>query len=74
MLSGLPEAPAMTPRDILREAITATGLSDRAFARVLAVDERTVRRWIAVDREIPGPAVQLCRAIIAEPSIVLLLG
>ena len=28
-----------------------------ALARRLGVDDRTVRRWLAGDREIPGPAI-----------------
>lgn len=57
--------------DLLRAAIEASGLSARRFAvEVLGVDERTVRRWIAGDREMPGPAVQLCRLVVADPDLV----
>ncbi len=43
----------MTDADLLREAITASGLSARRFAvAILWRDERTVRRWLAGD-EIP---------------------
>lgn len=39
-----------TDADILRQAITASGLSARRFAViVLWRDERTVRRWLAGD-------------------------
>lgn len=66
----MPDNPAL-----LRAAITASGLSARGFAvDVLAVDERTVRRWLAGDSAVPGPVVQLCRLIVAEPSLVLALG
>jgi DNA-binding transcriptional regulator YiaG len=52
----------------------STGLSARALSHVLAVDERTVRRWIEGSREMPGPARQLCRALALEPSLVVALG
>lgn len=56
---------------LLRSAIEASGLSARRFAvKVLAVDERTVRRWLAGDRDMPGPAVQLCRLVLAAPDVV----
>jgi DNA-binding transcriptional regulator YiaG len=51
----------------------ATGLSARSLARVLDVDERTVRRWLAGDREIPGPALQLLRLLTAKPKLVAVL-
>ena len=57
--------------DLLRAAIEASGLSARRFAvDVLAVDERTVRRWLAGDRGMPGPAVQLCRLVVANSDVV----
>lgn len=64
-------APMPSNPDLLRAAIEASGLSARRFAvEVLGVDERTVRRWIAGDREMPGPAVQLCRLVVADPDLV----
>jgi DNA-binding transcriptional regulator YiaG len=36
-------------------AIAALGWSQVEAARQLEVDARTVRRWVAGDREIPGP-------------------
>lgn len=60
--------------DLLQAAIDASGHSARAFASVLAVDERTVRRWLAEDRGIPGPVVQLCRLIVHDPSLVDILS
>lgn len=60
----------MPNTDLLRSAIDASGLSARRFAaEVLAVDERTVRRWMAGDRDMPGPAVQLCRVVVDDPTI-----
>ena len=60
--------------DLLTDAIAASGLSARSFAALLEVDERTVRRWLAGDREIPGPVVVICRAIIRDPRIVASLA
>ena len=61
-------------RDTLRLAIKLTidpetkeTISDRRFAeQVLRVNERTLRRYLAADRAIPGPVVGLCEAIIAK--------
>lgn len=56
--------------DLLHSAITASGLSARRFAvEVLAVDERTVRRWLAGDSAVPGPVRQLCRLIVRDPRV-----
>jgi DNA-binding transcriptional regulator YiaG len=62
------------PGDVLHVAIAASGLSARAFAALLEVDERTVRRWKASDREIPGPVLVICKAIIRDPRIVSALA
>ena len=59
--------------DLLRAAIAATTTSDRAFAVLIWVDERTVRRWLAGDREIPGPVMVLCKLLIARPTLVRFL-
>lgn len=57
----------------LREAIEATTGSARAFAGLIGSDERTVRRWLAGDRAIPGPVLALCRLLIARPKLARLL-
>ena len=60
--------------DLLRSAIEASGLAARRFAvEVLDVDERTVRRWLAGERELAGPVRVICRAIIADPSVAEIL-
>jgi DNA-binding transcriptional regulator YiaG len=59
--------------DLLRQAITATTESARAFAAMIGSDERTVRRWLAGDRSIPGPVLALCRLLIARPKLMKLL-
>jgi DNA-binding transcriptional regulator YdaS (Cro superfamily) len=38
----------------------------RAAARLLRVDERTVRRWVAGDRECPWCAAELLRRLATE--------
>jgi DNA-binding transcriptional regulator YiaG len=61
------------PANSLRDAIAATTESARAFAGLIGSDERTVRRWLAGDREIPGPVLTLCRLLIARPRLIRLL-
>lgn len=63
----------MKPDAILRDAIAATTESARAFAGLIGSDERTVRRWLAGDRSIPGPVLALCRLLIAKPRLMRLL-
>lgn len=55
---------------MLRDAIAASGLSARSFAALMSVDERTVRRWLAEDREVPGAVWVISRAIIRNPALV----
>lgn len=73
------EAPGRHVRELgaptlLRNAIAASGLSARSFAALLGVDERTVRRWLAGDREIPGPVLVICPAILRDPAVVAALA
>ncbi len=54
----------MAPSDkkLLKDAIEASGLSDRRFAtEVLIRDERTVRRWLKGDSPIPAVVVEFLR-------------
>ena len=47
----------MTPKDF-KSARQTLGLSSKGMARALQVESgRTIRRWEAGDREIPGPAI-----------------
>lgn len=62
------------PADLIATAMSATGLSARSLARVIGVDERTMRRWLAGDVPMPGPAIALMRILSAAPESVLLLG
>lgn len=63
----------MTPSD-LKAARHALGLSAEGFARLVSPPERpsdgrTVRRWEAGDRDIPGPVIVLLSAIMANPAV-----
>lgn len=49
----------MTPAE-LKSARHTLGLSAEGFAQAVGVESgRTVRRWEAGDRDIPGPVLQL---------------
>ncbi len=49
----------------LREAITALGTNQAALARMVGVNPRTMRRWIAGDSPIPRTAAILIRTKVA---------
>jgi DNA-binding transcriptional regulator YiaG len=53
----------MTPTQYAA-AIKTLGLSQRGAAKVLGVDERTSRKWIAGDSRIPEPVAKLLRLAI----------
>lgn len=54
-------------RELLNRAIEKSGLSNRRFAvDELDVDERTLRRWIAGQRALPGPAKKVCQRILGQ--------
>ena len=59
------QRPVMTPEQF-RTALAALGLSQSGFARVARVDPRTVRKWAAGDRAIPGPVVVLLELLAAQ--------
>ena len=65
----------MRDTELLAAAIKASGLSARRFAvEVLDVDERTVRRWLAGDRELQGTVRLVCRLILVRPDIAVALS
>lgn len=43
----------MTDRELLQRAIARSELSNRAFAREIWRDERTIRRWLSGESPIP---------------------
>jgi DNA-binding transcriptional regulator YiaG len=55
-----PSPDAMTPDELL-EVLGALGLSISAAARLLGVNDRTVRRWSAGDAPLPPPATRFLR-------------
>ncbi|MCW5615839.1 MAG: helix-turn-helix domain-containing protein [Rhodocyclaceae bacterium] len=60
----------MTP-DELRAIRNQFGLSQSELAALLKVsDGRTVRRWEAGDRDIPGPAIVLLRLLAKKPALL----
>lgn len=63
----------MTPGE-LKSARHALGLSAEGFAKLISPpdrpsDGRTVRRWEAGDRDIPGPVVVLVSAIMESRAV-----
>jgi len=54
----------MTAEDY-RGAIERLGLSQNAAARLLGVDERTSRRWVSGERDVPEPAARFLQYLIA---------
>ena len=59
----------MTPAE-LKTARHALGLSAEGFARLVQVESgRTVRRWEAGDRDIPGPVIVIVEALMASREI-----
>lgn len=64
----------MTPSE-LKATRHALGLSAEGFARLVRVESgRTVRRWEAGDRDIPGPVIVIVEAIMAVPALRKHLG
>jgi len=59
----------MTDAELVRAAITVSGLSARRFAvEVLIREERTIRRWLAGDSPIPKAVRTRCMAIVNPPE------
>lgn len=57
-------------QDELRAIRTSLGLSAEGFARLVQVEGgRTVRRWEAGDRDIPGPVQVLAKALMESQSV-----
>lgn len=59
----------MTPAD-LKAARHALGLSAEGFAKLMGVESgRTVRRWEAGERDIPGPVQILTKALVESAAV-----
>jgi DNA-binding transcriptional regulator YiaG len=64
----------MTPSE-LKHARLSMGLSAEKFARLVRVESgRTVRRWEAGEREIPGPVVVIVELVLASADVRARLG
>lgn len=62
-------------KDEFHDIRAALRLSAEGMARLLDVESgRTIRRWEAGDRDIPGPAIVLLTAILAVPGLRKYLG
>jgi DNA-binding transcriptional regulator YiaG len=57
----------------LERAIAATTGSARSFARLIGVDERTVRRWQSGERHVPEPVRRLCVVLVEIPEATAVL-
>ena len=51
--------------DEYSDAIAQLGLSQNGAARLLGVDERTSRRWVSGERDVPEPAARFLQYLIA---------
>lgn len=51
--------------DEYSDTIARLGLSQNAAARLLGVDERTSRRWVSGERDVPEPAARFLQYLIA---------
>lgn len=67
---GLLEEVKHEDSDVVIAALDATGVSARGLARTILVDERTMRRWIAGDSPVPGPALVLFRILTKHPELL----
>lgn len=64
----------MTPEEF-RAARAALGLSAEGLARLVMVQSgRTVRKWEAGDRDVPGPVAVLLQALIESAAVRLHFG
>jgi len=59
----------MTAADF-RATLSTLGLTQRGLARLLLVDERTVRRWVQDTQLIPSTVQRLLAVAIAHPELV----
>ena len=61
---------AAVTHDDLKAARHALGLSAEGFAKLVGVESgRTVRRWEAGDRDIPGPVIVIVGALLSSRAV-----
>ncbi|MCW2276406.1 hypothetical protein GJ654_18945 [Rhodoblastus acidophilus] len=67
----------MTPDD-LKSAIKSLGLTDGGFAHLVGITganaDRTVRRWKAGERDIPGPVIVIVGALMESRAVRRFFG
>lgn len=61
----------MADRALILAAIKATGLTQRALAEAIGVNERTMRRWLDNAQPLEGPTRLAFRALVRNPSLLL---
>jgi len=47
------------------KALATLGVNQIEAAELLGVDDRTIRRWVGKERDVPGPAIQFLRYLVA---------
>ena len=52
----------------IKELIGSAGLEQKPLAAILGVNDRTLRRWLSGDREIPYTAQFALEALILSPD------
>ena len=62
-----PNAKDYDPRpEYFRELVESTGLTQKKIAETLGVDERTIRRWLAGDRQFPYTVQLALESLVLE--------
>ncbi len=61
------------PRAVIESAQASTGLTQVGLAEALGVDGSTLRRWLSGARDMPEPAVRLCRVLAVMPETLLVV-
>jgi DNA-binding transcriptional regulator YiaG len=73
-MASIHGVPTMT-KDEFKAVRDVLGLSAEAFAAILGAGSgRTIRRWEAGERPVPGPVAVLCGLLIDMPAVRHRLG
>ncbi len=56
--------------DEFRAILDQHGITQVGFAHMMGVDGRTVRRWVAGDKPLPGCVALMLRLWTARPEVV----
>jgi len=64
-----PDAKSYDPRpEYLAELIQSAGLTQKKLGSILGVDQRTIRRWLAGDRQFPYSVQFMLESLILSPD------